>query len=57
MRNRPGVLSHANSAASMARVPEPHMGTTKGLFLSHQVAIIVPAAKASSIGALPGILR
>ena len=57
MRKSPGDLSVANNAASIAKVPEPHIGTTNGLFLSQPVAIMVPHAKASSMGAFPGILR
>ena len=41
----------------MASVPEPHMGFIKVLFLSQSVAIMVDAASASSMGALPGIFR
>src|SRR6187402_2732612 len=42
-------------AASMATVPDPHIGFTNGDLLSHCVAYIVAAANASSIGAWPGI--
>ncbi len=57
MRSNPGFLFVAISAASMAKVPDPHIGFTKGELPSHLEAIIVEAARASSIGAFPGILR
>src|SRR5690606_10779689 len=57
MRCKPGVRFCAISAASMAKVPEPHIGFTKGDFLSHCVAMMVEVANASNIGALPGCLR
>ncbi|MNI15374.1 hypothetical protein D3C73_686710 [compost metagenome] len=57
MRNNPGFLFVAIRAASIAKVPDPHMGFTKGELPSHLDAIIVEAARASNIGAFPGIFR
>jgi hypothetical protein len=55
--NKPGLRLVANNAASIASVPEPHIGLIKGDFWSHWVAKITLAAKASNMGALPGIFR
>ena len=44
-------------ADTQASVPDPHIGLMNVLFLSQWVAIMVDVANASSIGALPGILR
>ena len=44
-------------AASIAGVPEPHIGETKGVFRSHFSALIQAAANVSCIGADPGIFR
>ena len=41
----------AIKAASIANVPDPHIGSTRGLLLSQSVSNIIPAAKASLIGA------
>jgi len=47
----------AINAASMARVPLPHIGLTSGTDPSYPVARMTPAASVSCIGALCGILR
>src|ERR1035437_148827 len=54
-RNKPGRRLVAINVASIAIVADPHIGLTKVECLSHLVANIVAAAKASSKGALPGI--
>ena len=44
-----------DASASMAGVPEPHIGETKGVLPSHLSAIMHAAARVSCMGAEPGI--
>ena len=51
----PGALFIAIIAASIAGVPEPHIGETNGVLPSHLSAMMHAAARVSCIGAEPGI--
>jgi len=53
----PGARLRASSAASMAGVPLPHMGTTKGAAASHSVVRTQAAASVSCMGAIQGCSR
>jgi len=47
----PGDMLRAMSAASIAMVPEPHMGSIKSQSPFHPVIIMMPAANTSLRGA------
>ena len=51
-RPAPGAMARASSAASMATVPEPHIGSTSGVPGSHSPASSSAAANVSRSGAL-----
>ncbi len=57
LRRSPGARPAVMSAASIARVPEPHIGLTKGVVPSYPDASRTAAASVSRIGASCGILR
>ena len=46
----PGAMLRAISAASISKVPEPHMGSIKSHSPSHPVIIIMAAASTSLMG-------
>ena len=50
-RKMPGAMFLAMSAASMAIVPEPHMGSMKSVSAFHPVMSMMPAASTSLSGA------
>ena len=50
-RNIPGFMLAAIRAASIRKVPEPHIGSTKLLSPLHPVFIMIPAARTSLMGA------
>src|SRR5574344_1324888 len=51
LRKIPGLILWAISAASMRRVPEPHIGSMKSVSPFHPVISIIPAARTSLRGA------
>ena len=57
VRNSPGAVPVDISAASMASVPEPHMGFTSAPLPVYPAWIRHAAAKVSRMGALCGIIR
>ena len=54
-RSEPGARPIAASAASMAGVPDPHIGDMNGVLRFHLSASMHAAARVSCIGAEPGI--
>jgi hypothetical protein len=51
LRNTPGEMLRAMSAASMAMVPEPHIGSMRSQSPFQPVIMIMPAASTSLRGA------
>lgn len=56
-RNRPGATRQARIAASIARVPDPHIGSTNGLSGSHFARRRIAAASVSFSGASSAFAR
>jgi len=51
LRIEPGAMSNAINAASMGKVPDPHMGSTNGDAAFQPDSRIIPAASTSLKGA------